>query len=57
MLMYTREKNGKYIEVHYGGEDNGVTQYIIEIFDCTPNGRFCEKSLRLDRDVFNLLTD
>ena len=55
MLIATKEKNGKYLELHTSAR--GVNWYVIEIYDCTPNGRICEKSVPLEKDVFDLLVD
>lgn len=55
MLLLSKEKNGKYIEVRasaWGGD-----YYLILIYDCTPNGRIYEKSAAIEKDVFDLITD
>lgn len=55
MLLYTKVKHGKYIEVHTSS--HGENFYCIEIYDCTPNGKICEKSAIVEREVFDLITD
>lgn len=55
MLLLVREKNGKHIEVHTSAQ--GKNYYCVEIYDCTPHGKICEKSINIERDVFDLITD
>lgn len=55
MLLLTREKEGKYIEVHTSAM--GENYYCVEIYKCTHNGRICEKSIDIEKDIFDLIAD
>ena len=55
MLLLTKEKNDKYIEVHTSA--HGDEYVCVEIYDCTPHGKICEKSVVIEKNVFDLIAD
>lgn len=55
MLLFTKEKEDKYIEVHTSAE--GKNYYCVEVYNCTPHGKICEKSAIIEKDIFHLIVE